>query len=285
MQLNQTVPFQGSSALKQRAEEYFDAHSQDYSSEHYKGTRRGAKWARHNALLKAIQELQIPGHAKILDLGCGPGFLSRDLCKAGYTGAGLDASRTMIDSCEQDAAAEKIPPSQWQFIAGDAEDLPFADGNFDVIVAAGLIEYMPSDAGILREICRVLKPGGWLMINVTNRRGYTVCLSSISLRIRRLPGVLAIASAIRRMLVGRDVDAQSLNFIPRKHSCSDFQTTLKEHGMPVKKDIYLHFSLLPAPFCTLMSRLTGQVDESLDALDKTFLRKLGSCYIAIGQKV
>jgi SAM-dependent methyltransferase len=269
--------------LKERAGEYFEAHSNDYRSEHYK-TRHGSKWARHTALLKAIDELHLPLTTYILDLGCGPGFLSRDLFKRGFTGVGLDQSRTMIDSCERDAAVENIPSSQWRFQVGDAEALPFKDGEFGVVVAAGLIEYMASDDMMLREIHRVLKPGGWLIINVTNRRGYTGCLSPINLRVRRLPGVIAIASPIRRMLVGSPVDAQRLDFIPRKHICSKFRSTMEEHGLKVKKDIYMNFSLLPAPFCTLMSRLTGPIDSSLDVLDRTFLRRAGSCYIALGQK-
>jgi SAM-dependent methyltransferase len=190
----------------------------------------------------------------------------------------------MIDSCELDASAEGILSSQWKFCVGDAEALPFADGEVGVVVAAGLLEYMTTDDIMLREIYRVLAPGGWLIINVTNRRGYTGCLSPINLRIRRLPGFIPIASLIKRVLVGSPVDAQRLDFIPRKHLCSEFRRTMHEHGLTVKKDIYMNFSLLPAPFCTLMSRLTGRVDGLLDALDGTCLRGMGSCYIALGQK-
>lgn len=281
--MNSISHSQKSTTIKQRAAEYFETHSSDYRTEHYK-TRHGTKWARHMALLKAIEQLHLPPATNILDLGCGPGFLSRDLSKRGFTGVGLDQSRTMIDSCERDAAIEEIEPSRWKFLVGDAEALPFADGEFGVVVATGLIEYMTTDDIALREIHRVLKPGGWLIINVTNRRGYTGCLSPINLRIRRLPGVIAIASPIRRLLVGSPVDAQRLDFIPRKHVCSNFRSSMERHGLKVKKDIFMNFSLLPAPFCTLMSRLTGSLDSRLDALDSTFLRGLGSCYIALGQK-
>ena len=282
--MNRGISVAESALLKKQAGEYFDTHSREYTSEHYEGTQKGAKWARHNALIKTILKLPLPINSRILDLGCGPGYLSRELCRRGYTGVGLDSSQAMVAGCERDAEAEGISPSRWQFLIGDAEKLPFPDGEFNVVVAAGLIEYMPTDELLLREVGRVLKPGGWLLINVTNRWGYTVCLLPISLGIRRLPRVIPIASAIKRVVAGGRIDAQRLDFTPRRHSCSVFRNTMAENGLPVKQDVYLNFSLLPAPFCTLMSRLTSGIDDALDLLDRTPLRKLGSCYIAIGQK-
>jgi ubiquinone/menaquinone biosynthesis C-methylase UbiE len=270
--------------LKQRAGKYFETHSYEYVLEHYKPAREGAKWARHNVLLRAVQELRLPETAKILDLGCGPGFLSCDLARMGHTGVGLDASPAMIDICRSEAAAQGLCISQWTFTVGDAEALSFADEQFDIVIAAGLIEYMPTDDKILREISRVLKPDGWVMINVTNRWGYTGLLSPLSLRIRRIPGVLSFASAMRRVLVGDGVDAQKLDFNPRKHSCSKFREAMRRYGMPVKKDTYQGFSVFPAPFCTMLSRFTRPFDIWLNRLDRTFLRRIGDCYIAVGQK-
>jgi ubiquinone/menaquinone biosynthesis C-methylase UbiE len=53
---------------------------------------------------------------------------------------------------------------------GDVNELAFPDGAFDLAVAVGVMEWMPSVGGPLEEIYRVLRPGGWLIVNVDNAR-------------------------------------------------------------------------------------------------------------------
>lgn len=270
--------------LKERAIRYFDEHSTEYTVEHYERPINGSKWHRHRLLLQEIKNLKLPRHAQVLDLGFGPGFLARDLAGIGIGGVGMDSSKSMIDYCIREAEREGIAESRWRFVIGDAEALPFDGETFDVVVASGLIEYLPKDESILREIQRVLKPGGYALLSVTNRFGYTNCLLPISLRIRRIPGVIGPASAIRRALVGQPIDAQKFEFDPRRHNCAKFRREMQAAGLQPIRNYYLHYSLLPAPFCTMLSRISGKLDDRLIFLNKTPLRRIGACYVGVGRK-
>jgi SAM-dependent methyltransferase len=85
---------------------------------------------------------------KLLDLGCGSAWLGRFYDD--YTG--LDASQEAID-----AAAER----GFTVIQGSvAEPLPFPDGTFDGVVAKDLLEHVDDPGAVVREINRILKPGG-----------------------------------------------------------------------------------------------------------------------------
>ena len=59
-----------------------------------------------------------------------------------------------------DGLAEVLP----RFVNGDAEHLPFADGSFDVVTCSNSFHHYPHQAHAIREMVRVLRPGGWLML-------------------------------------------------------------------------------------------------------------------------
>jgi demethylmenaquinone methyltransferase/2-methoxy-6-polyprenyl-1,4-benzoquinol methylase len=97
--------------------------------------------------------------ARVLDVACGTGDLSLTLFE--ITGAGVvgtDFCRPMLD-----IAAGKMS-GRIRFIEGDALDLPFRDGTFDVAtIAFGLRNLSNVESG-LAELSRVLKPGGWVAV-------------------------------------------------------------------------------------------------------------------------
>lgn len=95
----------------------------------------------------------------IADLGCGPGFYTRAFRAAG-------ATVLPVDESPDELALAGHPPDD--AIVADAADLPFADGSIDGAFASNLLEHAPDTEGIVREIERVLKPGGWGYISWTN---------------------------------------------------------------------------------------------------------------------
>ena len=98
-------------------------------------------------------------NARVLDVACGTGDLSLTLFE--ITGAGVvgtDFCRPMLQ-----IAAGKMS-GRIRFIEGDALDLPFRDGTFDVAtIAFGLRNLSNVESG-LAELSRVLKPGGWVAV-------------------------------------------------------------------------------------------------------------------------
>ncbi len=95
----------------------------------------------------------------IADLGCGPGFYTRAFRNAGATVLPVD------NSMEELELAGGAPEGA---IIADAAKLPFEDGSIDGAFASNLLEHAPDTDGIIREIERTLKPGGWGYISWTN---------------------------------------------------------------------------------------------------------------------
>lgn len=91
----------------------------------------------------------------VLDVGCGEGYLSRELARLGAAQVqGLDRSARLI------AAAQAISSPKVAFSEGDANDLPFGDSSFDLVVANHLLNDLPEIVRPINEIARVLRPGG-----------------------------------------------------------------------------------------------------------------------------
>jgi 2-polyprenyl-6-hydroxyphenyl methylase/3-demethylubiquinone-9 3-methyltransferase len=127
------------------------------------------------ALLRAESRLRNPwvaervsalhgAAARVLDVGCGAGFLSNHLAGAGFEVTGLDASRTSIEVAARHDATGKV-----RYVQGDALLLPFADACFDVVCAMDFLEHVEAPARVIAEVSRVLKPGGTFFFHTFNR--------------------------------------------------------------------------------------------------------------------
>ncbi|HEX4814163.1 MAG TPA: methyltransferase domain-containing protein [Nonomuraea sp.] len=100
---------------------------------------------------------------RVLDVGCGTGYLSRVIAPVVGPGGhvtGLDPSPAMIDY------ARRRAPSNCSYELGEGQRLPFPDGSFDLVVSSLAVHHMPAEARpeALRQMFRVLRPGGRLLI-------------------------------------------------------------------------------------------------------------------------
>ena len=94
-----------------------------------------------------------PPKARLLDLGCGTGHHLLWARGRGYDVAGTDGSEAML------AEARSLNPSAELHLA-PADALPFPDASFDVVLCIEVIRYLPEIDPCLREMARILKPGG-----------------------------------------------------------------------------------------------------------------------------
>ena len=116
-----------------------------------------------------IRQLALRGSEQILDLGCGTGTLTRDIAaaltdKKKSRCTGLDAAEKMIEAARRKAA--DVP--NIRFDAAIAEKLPYADAAFDAAVSTFFFHHIHFELKkkVLAETARVLKPGGWLVMEV-----------------------------------------------------------------------------------------------------------------------
>ncbi|HEX5887119.1 MAG TPA: bifunctional demethylmenaquinone methyltransferase/2-methoxy-6-polyprenyl-1,4-benzoquinol methylase UbiE [Pyrinomonadaceae bacterium] len=115
------------------------------------------RWRR--IVAKRVREKLPSSSSRILDVACGTGDLSLTLFEnTGARVVGTDFCRPMLE-----IAAGKIP-HRIPLIEGDALDLPFRDGAFEVVTIAFGLRNLASVEGGLAELRRVLKPGGWVAV-------------------------------------------------------------------------------------------------------------------------
>ena len=100
-----------------------------------------------------LEAAEVSGNMSILDVGCGPGYVSAAVAERGALPTGLDFSQEMI------AIAQKMFP-RIEFREGDAQNLPFADASFDRVLANFALLHLADPERACAEACRVLKPGG-----------------------------------------------------------------------------------------------------------------------------
>ncbi len=97
----------------------------------------------------------------VLDLGCGDGELALALVKRGALATGIDASPAMIDAARRRAMQQG---AEVALQVATAEHLPFPAERFDIVTAITVLCFIDDPAPVLREISRVLRPGGRLVI-------------------------------------------------------------------------------------------------------------------------
>jgi 2-polyprenyl-6-hydroxyphenyl methylase/3-demethylubiquinone-9 3-methyltransferase len=146
-----------------------------------------------------------PG-ALLVDLGCGAGLLAPHLAGKGYRHVGVDLSRTALPQ----AAAHGVTP-----VRGDVGRVPLADEVADVVCAGEILEHVPDLPRVVGEACRILRPGGVLVLDTIART--------------RLADVLAVRIGERLRQAPRGIHDPAL-FVDR----AELVAEAARHGVPLR---------------------------------------------------
>lgn len=123
---------------------------------------------RKKLVLSWLDDLHLPRGSQVLEVGCGAGLTTLALAERGFTVTAVDTVQNMLDETRQ-AVARVGLEDRVHVLPGDAQDLPFRDGTYSLVVALGVIPWLQWPDRALREMARVLAPGGRLFVTADNR--------------------------------------------------------------------------------------------------------------------
>ena len=106
-----------------------------------------------------VKRLEIVPGMAALDVACGTGNVAIPMARRGATVTGVDIAPNLLVQARERAADEGL---KIKFDEGDAEQLPYADGSFDLVVSMFGAMFAPRPEMVASEMARVLKPGGIL---------------------------------------------------------------------------------------------------------------------------
>jgi 2-polyprenyl-6-hydroxyphenyl methylase / 3-demethylubiquinone-9 3-methyltransferase len=104
--------------------------------------------------------------ARLLDVGCGGGFLSEDFARTGIAVTGIDPSPATIEAAKTHALGEGLTID---YRVAPGESLPFPDASFSLVACCDVLEHVEDPDRVINEIARVLAPGGVFFYDTINR--------------------------------------------------------------------------------------------------------------------
>jgi ubiquinone/menaquinone biosynthesis C-methylase UbiE len=175
---------------------------------------------------------------RVLDVGCGQGIDVARYARAGANVTGVDLTPRHVELARRHAEALGLSP---EIVEGDAESLPFDDAVFDRVSSNGVLHHTPDMPAALREIRRVLVPGGEARVIVYNRSSFHYWIAQVLergilrgglLRERSMSGVLA--SGVEQSSIGarplvRVYSPRQLRRIMRRAGFDDVGTTVRHY--------------------------------------------------------
>jgi ubiquinone/menaquinone biosynthesis C-methylase UbiE len=150
------------------AVDHFDDVASDYERQIPDHVRRRLVTRKTEATLRFLPEEMKAAGARGLDLGCGQGWYASELARMGYCMNGCDLSEKQIEHARSFAAKEGVSVD---FTVADAARLPYGDESFDFAYAVNMVHHLTvleTREQVLREVARVLKPGGVFILHEIN---------------------------------------------------------------------------------------------------------------------
>jgi ubiquinone/menaquinone biosynthesis C-methylase UbiE len=151
--------------------EFFDEDSVRYLDQRYPSEPQNADqfsyYIRRQYVLEMLERIGTGG--RLLDIGCGPGVLTPELVRRGWTVSAMDLSTGMLSAARR--STSNLPAGSVRFAAAQATHLPFRSGTFDAVICIGVVSYVNDVPALLADVRRVLRPGGQAIIQISNALG------------------------------------------------------------------------------------------------------------------
>jgi ubiquinone/menaquinone biosynthesis C-methylase UbiE len=250
---------------RNRVSEFYSRTAESYFQAQYQTSYRTFINVRHTKVLEVLDSLALPTRARVLDAGCGPGILSRDLLARGFEVTSTDITAQML------ALTRRVTVGGARLVQSSIEELPFKDSSFDLVCSCGVIEYLHSYEQAVREFHRILKPGGTLVLPTTSSWGPANYLAPIVERLKKS----------KRIQARFDVDPR--HFTVRRHNPLALRRYL-ESLFERTDEQYFFLLPYPRPLNRLFPVASEAIERWLDRLRHSPLRYVGEGYLTISRK-
>ncbi len=189
-------------------------------------SRAAATYDAHAALQREVAS-RLDAHleftrlnpARILDIGCGTGFLTQHLRRR-YRRArivGVDLAHGMNLAARQRVGPRRLWRARPAFVTADAVRLPFADGAFDLVASNLTMQWVNDPESMMAEMRRVLAPGGLMLFSTFGRRTLTEMRRALAAirpehagLVLPFPDVTSLGDALARLAVDMPVTDSDL---------------------------------------------------------------------------
>jgi predicted TPR repeat methyltransferase len=155
---------------------YYDDWAEDYD-------RTLARW-QYEAPEQAATRLRamLDTDSVILDAGCGTGLSGKALVKTGFSVVdGIDVSQCSLEHASRLGIYRSLEQVDMQKLP-----LPFKDDSYDGLVCVGVLTYLPDSEGTLKEFCRIVRPGGAMVLtqrsDILGERDFPAVLTTLKSR-------------------------------------------------------------------------------------------------------
>ena len=240
--------------------EHFDSVADKYGAK-YRG--RTADGHAFRIRERRVYEMFDKHGGTVLDIGCGPGIVTEWLLQQDCEVHGVDVAPQMIEICEGRFGSDP----KAHFKVAPVESLPYEDNFFDSVIAMGLMEYLEDDSDALREIGRVLKPGGSLIVT------YPAALSPWRNWTKFV--YHPIASTVRSMIGRRS----GYKITHKAYREGPVDASLKQANFQRQDRVYYDFQLFPHPFDFLLGVPATLLASSLEWLARSPMKWLATGFI------
>jgi ubiquinone/menaquinone biosynthesis C-methylase UbiE len=265
-------------------DEHFDSSSAFWTDIYRRNDVLGMIMRRRYAIaLNYIDELALPKTARILEIGCGAGFMAIALAQRGYTVQVVDHVSAMIDLTRKHARQKRVD-NKVNATTGDVNTLNFENQSFDLVVALGVVIWLQDLRRALVEIARVLTTNGHVVLSMNNRYGANLLLDPLM-----TPTFGTMRKWVRRVLERTKLVSPRHVAHIYTYSIKEFNQNLSEANLTSLKGANVGFG----PFTILghnifYDGLGVKIQQKLQQHADNgcrILRLLGSQYLVLGRKI
>jgi len=246
---------------------YFDSVAEKYFQIYNEDTPGGYTFRVRKA---RILELIEKSGGRVLDVGCGPGIMVKELIDLGYEFWGIDASSNMIKECRK--YFEMI--NSIHFSIGDATDIKFPDDSFDLVICMGVIDRIKKYELAIKEMMRVTKKNGSLIIVFPN-----LCSPYAAWRAFIYYPIINLLKSIYFSILRRPQLQNMLSSFVKLHSERNAIKLVKKYSGEVMDVVYFNFNICLSPLDEIFPRLTVWITGKLESCRAGWLKCLGSGFI------